>query len=485
MDFDQDLTLLQTWYKLDTNTLPTVYRLLPVSTHHPEYTILSRDVHRRKLGRKAWRSACVKLWNVLWQSGPEAIGEDATCHMLKTVLDSEVEQGFEGKLINQVLHQAQQRFVRNIHFKLRHTNIHETNISWGRRVLSAKHNRSHQFYIERLCSHVQRAVTAALNSVMQASLAKGSYDVQRRDISRRRVDEEIQHHIKFGITLAHGYVFRQDFLGKVKRTLLESSSLLLLGEPGFGKSRTLAKVAQLIPTWIPGDANVLTCFVGLISDSRNVRLMLQNLCLQLANIYCPKTEISETLPKLSSELCSLLGLVTEDRPLTLVLDGLDNLSEEHESDLSWLCNILQPHVFIILSASTQSKCAHILQSQLKVSVLTLPALNSKEITSGLVSRLASDSHTLTEDQWSLLFQSCLSCPSPLYLNLAYAETRRWCSFTLKDSFNLPMDLQQLFLSILVRLEREHGACLVRRMALLITFPCWRDRGGTFGAVGTR
>lgn len=30
MDFDQDLTLLQTWYKLDTNTLPAVYRLLPV-----------------------------------------------------------------------------------------------------------------------------------------------------------------------------------------------------------------------------------------------------------------------------------------------------------------------------------------------------------------------------------------------------------------------------------------------------------------------
>lgn len=30
MDFDQDSTLLQTWYKLDTNTLPAVYRLLSV-----------------------------------------------------------------------------------------------------------------------------------------------------------------------------------------------------------------------------------------------------------------------------------------------------------------------------------------------------------------------------------------------------------------------------------------------------------------------
>lgn len=30
MDFDQDLTLLHTWYKLDTNTFPAVHRLLPV-----------------------------------------------------------------------------------------------------------------------------------------------------------------------------------------------------------------------------------------------------------------------------------------------------------------------------------------------------------------------------------------------------------------------------------------------------------------------
>lgn len=29
-DFDRDLTLLLTWYRLDENTVPSVYRLLPV-----------------------------------------------------------------------------------------------------------------------------------------------------------------------------------------------------------------------------------------------------------------------------------------------------------------------------------------------------------------------------------------------------------------------------------------------------------------------
>ncbi|XP_067301621.1 uncharacterized protein [Pseudorasbora parva] len=507
MDYDQDSTLLQTWYKLDKNTVPAVYRLLPVSTQHPDF--LSRDGHRRKLGRKAWRTSCVKLWNVLWRSGPEAIGEEATCRLLRTVLDWEVEQGLGGNQppeeyshcykriitdllynlkneyasqfidlhkgrpeINQTLHQAQQRFIRNIHLKLRHTNIHETNVSWGRKGLSAKHNRSHQFYVERLCSHFQRTVTASFNRFMQVRQAKGSFDMQRKEVSRLRVEEEIQRHVRFGKTLAQGYVFRQDFLMKVKHALQASSSsqnaVLLLGELGSGKSMTLAKLAQLLPTWIPGDVKVLTCFVGLTSESRNVRLLLQTLCLQLANIYSLKADISESLSELSSELCSLLGLVTEDRPLTLVLDGLDNLSEEHEADLSWLSYTLLPNVFTVLSASTQSKCAQILQSQVKVTVLSLPALHREEIASGLASRLASEFRHLTENQWSLLFQSCLSCPSPLFLNLAYAETRQWSSFSPKESLNIPRDPNQVFVSTLVSLERELGPCLVRRMALLVS-----------------
>ncbi|XP_036452929.1 uncharacterized protein LOC118826148 [Colossoma macropomum] len=152
----RDLTLLQTWYRLDENMVPPVYRLLPVSTHHPDY--LSRDGQRRKAARKAWRSSCLRLWGVLQRSGPEAIGEAATSHLLRTVLDWEVEQGLGAKLpaeeyshcykriitdllynlkseyapqfidlhkgrpeINQTLYRAQQSFIHKIHSKVRKT----------------------------------------------------------------------------------------------------------------------------------------------------------------------------------------------------------------------------------------------------------------------------------------------------------------------------------------------------------------------------
>lgn len=62
-----------------------------------------------------------------------------------------------------------------------------------------------------------------------------------------------------------------------------------------------------------------------------------------------------------NEFHSLLGQVRPDRPVILVLDGIDALSEEHGADVSWLSTLLPPHVHLILSATTDSACAHTLQ----------------------------------------------------------------------------------------------------------------------------
>ncbi|XP_064878055.1 uncharacterized protein LOC115117676 [Oncorhynchus nerka] len=513
-DFDRDLILLQTWYRLDENCDPPVYRLLPVSTQQPDF--LSRDGQRRRQARKAWQATCLHLWGVLQRSGTEALGEEGTSHLLRTVLDWEVEQGLqslgaeappeahchcykrvipdlhyslrnehaahyidllEGRpQVNHTLNAAHQGFMDRVHKKLRHTNIYERNVDWGRNGLNPKHNRSQQFYTEHISSHFQRTVINSLNKVMKGNKAKGSFDIRRRETSRMRIQEEIHRHVNHGHTLENHHVLRDGFLGEMRRAVEEGSSvrpILLLGPPGWGKSTTMARLAHLAPSWITGAVKVLVCFVGLTGESRNVRLVLQNLCVQLAEIYSHHTELSEGLPHLVNEFHSLLGQVRGDSPVILVLDGIDALSEEHGADLSWLSTPLPLHVHLILSATTDSACAHTLQKSAQPTVLSLPPLSPDDITKALKHKLQTDHRRLQDWQWQFLLQACLSCPSPLYLEVVYAESVLWSSFSPQGSLGLPPDLEGLYVGLLACLERTHGEQLVGRAAAVISL----SRGG--------
>ncbi|KAJ8383073.1 hypothetical protein SKAU_G00038510 [Synaphobranchus kaupii] len=504
-DADKDAKILQMCYRLDENCVPPVYRLLPVSTHYPD--VLSKDGTRRRQAKRAWQAVCVHLWGVLQRNGPGALGEEKSSRLMRTVLESEVEQGLitggppeahchwykrnisdmeynlksekaskyidllKGRReINQNLHSSHQRFMNSIHTKLRHTNIYDLSIGWGRKGINPKVNRSHLFYAERLCSDFKRIVTNHLSRTIKVSTVKCSPDVKRRKASRIRIQEEILQHVRHGQQLEKRCDYREAVLSDLKRELESSNQrpVLLLGDVGWGKSTTMARAAVLASDWIPGDVKVLVRFVSLTGDSRNVRLLLQSLCFQMAEVYANHVSLSEDLPQLVSEFFSLMELVTEDGPVVMVLDGVDELSEEHSSDLSWLLRPFSPHVRLILSASSDSACANMLQKSLQPSVVSLSPLSLENITEGLEQRLERDRRRLQAWQRELLLQACVSCPSPLYMDTAYAESRLWSSFAPRGSLSLPANLSQLYRQVLTRLERAHGDQLVRRAASLIT-----------------
>ncbi|XP_049924061.1 uncharacterized protein LOC126404723 [Epinephelus moara] len=509
-DLDKDLTLLQRCYKLDENCLPPVYRLLPISSHHPD--ILSMDGEHRRQARKNWSATCRRLWGVLQHSAVEALGQEEASLLLRTVLDWELETGLRSvdkappeehchcynRLIpdlycnlkddhaaqytnllevraqlDPVLSTAHHRFMDRLHEKLRHTNIYERTVGWGRRGLNSKHNGSLQFYTKRISSHFQRTVISSLNKVIKVSKTQGSLDTVRREAVRVQIQEEIQYHINYGLHLGKGCTLRQAFLDDVKKAVEQSKNrpILLVGPQGWGKSTTMAAVAQLAPSWLPGAVKILVHFTGLTGESRNIRLVLQSLCIQLAEAYSPHTQLSEGLPQLINEFHSLLGLVGAERSLMVLLDGLDELSEEHDADLSWISTPLPPNIHLILSVTTDSPCTHTLQSAYPT-VLSLPPLSPEDITAALETKLRTDQRCLQEQQWQLLVQACLSCPCPLYLEAAYSESRLWTSYSSQVSLSLPASLEGLYLSLLARLERELGRQLVRRAASLISISRW-------------
>lgn len=105
-------------------------------------------------------------------------------------------------------------------------------------------------------------------------------------------------------------------------------------------------------------------------------------------------------------------------------------------------------------------------------VLSLPPLSPDDITAALQTKLHTDQRCLQEQQWQLLVQACMSCPCPLYLEVAYSESMLWTSYSPQASLSLPASLEGLFLGVLARLERELGRQLVRQAASLISISRW-------------
>ncbi|XP_055012793.1 uncharacterized protein LOC129409895 [Boleophthalmus pectinirostris] len=505
-DVEKELSQFRMWYKLDTNSIPPKYHLLPISTHHPD--ILSVDRKHQKLAKSAWMGTLQRLWKVLYYRGAEAIGKEQTSILLRTVLDWEVEEGIRSvgqappeerchcykriipdlyynlknkhaalyvdllrgqTEIDPVLSIEHQQCVDRIHKKLRRTNIYERKVAWGRTGLDPKQNRSHNFYTERICSHVQRTVLSSINKFAKRREMHGTFEKMRREAIRAQIQEEIQRHKQHSLNLAKNFILRQAFLEDVEKALKQSSSrqILLSGPPGCGKTTVMAAIAQKAPKWISGTVTVLVAFIGFSGESRNIRLVVQNLCVQLAEIYCPHTQLSEGLPQLVNEFHSLLALVDSDRPAVVLLDGLDELSDEHGPHLSWILTALPENVYLILSATTNSTCTQILLSG-QFTLLSIPPLSTDDISTALESKLNQDQRRLRPDQWKALVQACESCPCPLYLQTAYSESLHWTSYTSQSSLKLPATLQGLYLNMLSRMERDIGKQLVRRAAMLVS-----------------
>ncbi|XP_047439148.1 uncharacterized protein LOC125006777 [Mugil cephalus] len=86
-------------------------------------------------------------------------------------------------------------------------------------------------------------------------------------------------------------------------------------------------------------------------------------------------------------------------------------------------------------------------------LLSIPPLTPDDIKRALKAKLKADRRHLQEPQWQALFQACISCPCPLYLEAAYSESLLWTSYSFQS---LPPSLEDLYLSLLARLERELG-----------------------------
>ncbi|XP_060102459.1 uncharacterized protein LOC132577048 isoform X2 [Heteronotia binoei] len=507
VEYEEELQLLNKWYHLDENCIPANYRLQTIGAVYRD--IFSKDPTRRQQAKNKWLASFQKLCKIFQEYVPVALDEEAATALLKTVLQQEVDQGLQIQgsredhcycfkrnitdlqcnlsrsqafkyidihpqkpQIDKKKQKAHQDFVESIHSKLRHTNIYTKNVGWGRDGISPVSNRAHAYYLECLCNDFQKIVINQFNRMCSSTDFKERLHTRSQALESHN-DEEILEHIQYCQALVKCMVGRETVLCELKNLITSSSRRLTIicGEAGCGKSTLSAKAATLASSWISGNLRVVIRFIGLTGESRSIRLILLSLCYQIADIYNVTVTLSKDFKALVEEFASLLEFATPDKPLLICLDGIDELLEENNADLSWIPTELPKNVYFIASICTESSFPHLQELEkmtVKESILQIPPLTSGEINEIISSRLQKDCRRLSGHQHAVLMDACTACPLPLYVSCAYKESCLWSSFSPETKVYLPQNIPGLYTQTLSRMEKVHGEQVMKKMAAYVT-----------------
>lgn len=233
--------------------------------------------------------------------------------------------------------------------------------------------------------------------------------------------------------------------------------LLVIGEPGIGKTALLAEVANRL-TQRKGTGHIIVRFIGATPRSADTRTLLGDLRRAMPGDNGGEAGAPGGLADTAEAFQEALAAVPAEPGVILVLDALDQLAGP--PDLSWLPGELPPGVRVLLSAQDGSDMAAT-AAGLAAVTLRLSALTPGTGDELLRRWLGESRRTLTENQRTEVLRSFAVHGNPLHLRLAFGEARRWASYTPVPPGALATDVGGILRQLLERLEGDHGALLAR------------------------
>jgi len=277
-------------------------------------------------------------------------------------------------------------------------------------------------------------------------------------IDKDEINHEVKLHSEFKTRMTEHFEGREDIL-KIIRKYLDNHSekrvMSLIGASGTGKSSVMAQAVKVNEN---KGATLVYRFIGTTSGSSNIMSLLQSVCGEIARAYGidAKTLAREGDEKawydmngLAEVLKKCLALATEQKPILLFLDSLDQLSDtDNAKALYWLPRELPDHARLVVSTLPELEPA--LNATYKEPLLVLPVEEAKKI---LGKWLSSIHRSLTKEQEELVINSFSENKLPIYLKLAFEKARKWHSYDIKHS--LKEDVAGIINDYFKDLEFEH------------------------------
>ena len=259
------------------------------------------------------------------------------------------------------------------------------------------------------------------------------------------------------------FIGRESFIDEICSRIDRRSNvpIVVTGEPGCGKSSILAKIVE---RYSPS-MNVIARFVG----NTFIKSFGHEL---LKSIWDEMDEYAPTEKKCSeSEFSIRLSTAKVDKPLLIVIDGLDQTQGSHACELSewmWLPKKCADNVMVVCSVAREENSVF-WQIRKGLDVLKLGGMDEADALRFMDMKLAQKSRTLTLGQKSLVRPYILSSArQPMYLTLLSHYLLSLHSYDPVDESILG-DSSRLFEHMLDYMaSSDHGDDTVRMVMSLIT-----------------
>lgn len=236
--------------------------------------------------------------------------------------------------------------------------------------------------------------------------------------------------------------------------------MVLVGEPGSGKSAMLARFVREHQRAHP-DYLLITHFVGASAASTNIRQMLRRLWHELvegAGLARELAEVPDDWDKLRDGFSSLLSNASESLRTVIVIDAVNQLDPAHDAHtIRWLPEDLPPNVRVILSVLPGSAFESLQKRRVQPRFSPIGRLSEKDASEIILGYLERYRKSLDPEQSNALLAK-RDAGNPLYLLTALEELRTLGTYEEITTRirELPGETQPLLIWILRRLESDDG-----------------------------
>ncbi|KFV09139.1 Leucine-rich repeat and WD repeat-containing protein KIAA1239, partial [Pterocles gutturalis] len=296
--------------------------------------------------------------------------------------------------------------------------------------------------------------------------------------------DEVLQHSSLCKTYSTFYEYRCEALNIVHKYVLPSkighiNPLIIYGGPCTGKTLLLAEAAKKAYSWLQeemgpdSDPVVVVRFLGSTEASTDLKNILQSICEQLAvNYRCLVQSYPKKIHDLRDLFINLLNESSFHRPLVIIFDALEQLTDSDDGRKLWWLPIHLPRSVRIILSTLPNK--HGILQKLRCliheedSYIELTARDRKMCSQVLKHQLLRVKRKVTSGQQIYVNEAFSKCTLPMFVNLTFREVRNWRSHKDVDESSLCVTVHESIEQLFWSLENKCGSRLLSRALGYIT-----------------